>query len=241
MSLMRVAQEFEQLGPGEQAAFAETVKRLLSDGLLWREDEDDRKAYNFLARRGDVVKGYLYVCGWRLEFSEPAKIYYVTHVDGAHRRRLNKELTVWLLIVRLLYAEKRERPEATLTRYPVARVGDIADRYASFFPNQHLRKKTSLTDALRAMQGMKLIGAVDKGGLRADDPDKLVELRPALEVVLPAVEITALAERLRKYQHESDDADLPDEELPGAEGVGHSEGMHYNVATSAATPALDGH
>jgi Domain of unknown function (DUF4194) len=213
MSLMRVAQEFEQLGPGEQAAFAETVKRLLGEGLLWREDEDDRKAYNFLARRFDLVRDYLHVSGWRLEFYEPARIYYVTHVDGAHRRRLNKELSVWLLIVRLLYAEKRERPEATLTRSPVVRIGDIADRYASFFPNQHLRKKTSLTDALRAMQGMKLIGAVDKGGLRADDPDKPVELRPALEVVLPAAEITSLAERLRKYQQSPDDADVSESDI----------------------------
>src|SRR5437867_1212957 len=128
MSLVRVAQEYEQLGPGEQAAFAETVKHLLADGHVWREDEEDRKAYNFLSRRADLVREYLFVSGWRLEFSEATKIYYVMHVDGAHRRRLNKELTIWLLIVRLLYAEKRERPEATLTRYPVVRVGDIAER-----------------------------------------------------------------------------------------------------------------
>jgi hypothetical protein len=207
MSLMRVAQEFEQLGPGEQTTFNETVKRLLADGLIWREDEDDRKAYNFLARRGDLVRDYLFVCGWRLEFYEPAKIYHVAHADGAHRRRLNKELTVWLLIARLLYAEKREKPEATLTRSPVVRIGDMADRYASFFPGQHLRKKTSLTEALRTLQSMKLIAAVERGGLRADDPDKLIELRPALEVVLPAAEVAALGEKLRQYLQPGEDGD----------------------------------
>jgi hypothetical protein len=211
MSLMRVAQEYEQLGPGEQTTFADTIKRLLADGLVWREDEDDRKAYNFLVRRGDLVRDYLFVSGWRLEFSESTKIYYLVHVDGAHRRRLNKEMTIWLLIVRLLYAEKREHPEASLTRYPVVRVGDIAERYAAFFPNQHLRKKTSLTDALHTLQAMKLIGAVDKAGLSADDPDKMVELRPALEVILQAAEVTALAERLRAFQH-PDDADTPIDE-----------------------------
>jgi hypothetical protein len=213
MSLMTLAQTFEQLGPGEQAAFTDTVRQLLTDGFVWREDEDDRKTYNFLARRADLVRDYLFVCGWRLEYYEAAKVYYVTHVDGAHRRRLNKDVTVWLLIVRLLYAERRERPEATLTRSPVVRVGDIAERYASFFPNQHLRKKTSLTDALRAMQSMKLIAGAERGSLRADDPEKLVELRPALEVVLPAAEVTALAERLRKYAQADEE-----EEVPAAEG-----------------------
>jgi hypothetical protein len=207
MSLMQIAQEYEQLGPGEQAAFAEAVKRLLSDGLLWREDEDDRKAYNFLARRGDLVREYLLICGWRLVFHEQAHIYHVTHVDGAHRRHLSRELTTWLLIVRMLYAEKRERVEVTLTRYPVVKVGEIADRYAAYFPNQRLRKKTSLTDALRAMQGMKLIAAAGGGSLRADDPDRLIELRPVLEVILPAGEIAALAELLREYQHEPADED----------------------------------
>ena len=210
MNLMKVAQELEQLGPGEQSAFAEAIRRLLAEGLLWRDDEDDRTAYNFLARRSDLVRDYLAVGGWRLMFYEPGRIYYVTHVDGAHRRHLNKELTVWLLIARLVYAEKRERPEATLTRYPVVRIGDIAERYASFFPNQHLRKKTSLTDGLRALQSMKLIAAVDKGSLRADDPDKRIELRPALEVVLPAADVAALAERLRQYQPSDEDADAAD-------------------------------
>ena len=200
MSLMQIAQEYEQLAPGEQALFAESVKRLLAEGLLWREDEGDRKAYNFLSRRGDLVREYLFIGGWRLEFYEQARIYYVTHVDGAHRRRLSKDLTIWLLIVRLLYAERRERVEVTLTRYPVVKVGEIADRYAGYFPNQRLRKKTSLTEALRSMQAMKLIAAAGGGSLRADDPERLVELRPALEVILPAGEITALADRLREYQ-----------------------------------------
>jgi Domain of unknown function (DUF4194) len=211
MSLMHIAQEYEQLAPGEQALFAESVKRLLAEGLLWREDEGDRKTYNFLSRRGDLVREYLFICGWRLEFYEQARIYYVTHVDGAHRRRLSKELTIWLLIARLLYAERRERVEATLTRYPVVKVGEIADRYAAYFPNQRLRKKTSLTEALRAMQAMKLIAAAEGGSLRADDPERLVELRPALEVILPAGEIESLADRLREYQQSPADESSPAE------------------------------
>ncbi len=200
MSLSNFAHEYEQLGPGEQTTLAETLKRLLTDGFIWREADDDRKAYNFLARRSELVQQYLQVSGWKLEFHAPTKIYFLVHVEGAHRRRFNKDLTVWLLVVRLMYAEKHEKPEATLTRYPVVKVGDLADRYAAFFPNQRLRKKTSLADALRALHHLKLIRGVGVGSLSADDPDKLVELLPALEVVVPAHDIAALADRLREYQ-----------------------------------------
>jgi hypothetical protein len=205
MSLQRFAQDYEQLGPGEQAAFAEAVQRLLTDGLIWREDENDRKTYNFLVRRAEMVRLYLQVTGWKLEFHEPTRIYYLVHAEGLHRRRLSKELTIWLLVMRLLYAEKREKPEATLTRYPVVKVAEITDRYAAFFPNQRLRKKTSLTEALRALHHLKLMRGVGIGSLSADDPEKLVELLPALEVILPGNDIAALADRLREYQPTPDD------------------------------------
>jgi hypothetical protein len=46
---------------------------------------------------------------------------------------------------------------------------------------------------------------VGLGSLSADDPDKLVELLPALEVIVPAHDIAALADRLREYQSISTD------------------------------------
>jgi hypothetical protein len=202
MSLSEWARKYDELGPGEQAAFEEAIRRLLTDGFVWREDDNeaDRKVFNFLSRREDLAREYLRVCGWNLVYHEQVRIYQAAHLAGAHRRRFGKDLTVWLLVIRLLYAEKREKLEASLARYPIASVGEVADRYQAFFPGQRVRKKTSLTEALRALQGLKLIRAVDGGGLRADDTDRRMELLPALEVALPAQDIVALAERLREYQ-----------------------------------------
>ena len=42
---------------------------------------------------------------------------------------------------RLIYAEKREHMELSLTRYPTITVGEVAHRYAEFFPGQAVRKK----------------------------------------------------------------------------------------------------
>lgn len=209
MSLTSFVEAYDQLAPGEQTQFAEAVRRLLSDGLIWREDEQDRRVYNFLVRRRDLVVDYLAVAGWDLRYDERATVFQVVHRDGAHRRRLNRDTTIWLLLLRLIYAEKRERMEVGLTRYPTISVEALYQRYTEFLPGQAVKKKTSLDEALRMLQNLKLIRAGGGGMLRATDNDKLIELLPTLEVVVPGNAISEIAERLREYDRarSSDDED----------------------------------
>ena len=199
MSLTTFAQEYSQLTSTEQTQFSEVVRRLLADGLLWREDENDRRSYMFLLRRRELVTDYLAVAGWELRHEERIGVFQVIHREGAHRRRLNRDTTIWLLLLRLIYAEKRERLEVSLTRYPTVEIGEVTQRYAAFFPGQNVRKKSSLDDALRTLQGLKLIRAAG-GVLHIGSTDQLIELLPTLEMVIPATSVTALAERLREYK-----------------------------------------
>jgi hypothetical protein len=202
VTLEQFAREYDALPPGEQALFADAVRRLLADGFLWREDERDRRLYTFVARRRELLADYLRVAGWELRYHERQSIFQVVHLEGAHRHRLTRKTTEWLLLLRLLYAERREKLTAELTRYPVVSVAEVFQRYTEFFPGQRVREKTSLDDALRTLQGLKLIRAASGGSLRAANSDQLIELLPALEVIISAPDIAAVAERLREYQRE---------------------------------------
>lgn len=210
MALAEFATEYAQLSAGEQALFAEAARRLLAEGLIWRGAEGDTRTYAFLLRRRELVAEYLQVAGWELRHDERAQVFQVAHRDGAHRRRFNRDTTVWLLIMRLIYAEKRERVELSLTRYPTVTVGEVAQRYAEFFPGQAVRKKTSLDEALRTLQSLKLVRAGGGGVLRAANNDQVVELLPTLEVVVPASAVAELAARLGEYQR--DRAETPEAE-----------------------------
>jgi len=202
MSLIAFAEEYNRLSPNEQAQFAEGVRRLLADGLIWREEESERRIYHFIARRAALARDYLSVAGWELRHDERLGIFQVAHSEGAHRRRFNRDTTIWLLLLRMIYAEKRERLEITLTRYPVVTVGEVIQRYSEFFPGQTIRKKGSLEDALRALQNLKLIRA--GGGVpRVNDPEQLIELLPTLEAVVLASEIATIADRLREFDRSS--------------------------------------
>lgn len=219
MNLVDFVRDYEALGPGEQATFAETIKRLLSDGLIWRDDEGSRAGYRFLQMRGELVSAYLAPGGWRIEHHEPAHIYFLRRDDGAHRRHLGRDLTIWLLIARLLYAEARERPQASLTPNPAVRVGDFFDRYASYLPGQTIRKKTSLAEGLRALQGLKLIRPGGAGGWNPADPEAVVELLPTLEVVVSAGDVAQLAERLAAFGGVDGDASAGDGASGGADAA----------------------
>ena len=206
MALATFAQAYSELAPGEQAQFAEAVRRLLADGLIWREDESDRRIYTFLARRRDLIQDYLQVAGWDLRQNELLGIFQVAHRDGAHRRRLNRDATIWLLLLRLMYAESREKMVVMATRYPVVTMSEVVQRYAEFFPGQVVRKKTSLEDALRPLAALKLVRV-----RRASSSEPSIELLPTLEIVVPATDITALAERLAQYNRAPEESEIPGE------------------------------
>jgi DNA-binding HxlR family transcriptional regulator len=199
MNLNDFAEAYSELASGEQQQLSDAVRRLLSEGLIWREDEHDRPIYNFLVRRRELAAAYLSVAGWELRYDERIAVFQVVHREGAHRRRLNRDTTIWLLLLRLIYAEKRERVEVSLTRYPTLSIEELYQRYTEFLPGQAVKKKTSLDAALRTLQSLKLIRAGGGGTLRASEGEKLLELLPTLEVVVPGGAVSEIAERLQEY------------------------------------------
>ena len=199
MSLTVFAREYDKLAPGEQQQFADGVRQLLTNGLLWRGNEDDYRAYAFLLRRENLVATYLQIAGWELHHNERASVFHLMHRDGAHRRRLNRDSTIWLLLLRLGYTEQHESMSVSLNRYPTITIGDLYLRYTEFFPGQVVRKKTSLDNALRLLQRLKLIRAAGGGSLRAGNVDQLIELLPTLEVIVPATAVDEVANRLQEY------------------------------------------
>lgn len=207
MTLAAFAEEFNKLSPAEQGQFTETVHKLLADGLVWREEDGDRRAYAFLVRRRDLVMDYLRVAGWELRYDERNGVFHVVDSAGTHRRRLDRETTLWLLLFRLLYAEQRESMTVTLNRYPVVTVGEISRRYAEFFPGRMVRKKTSLEEAMRALRTLKLIRAPGGAIPHVGNAEQLIELLPTLEVIVPAGEVAAIADRLREFNRSAEAAE----------------------------------
>jgi hypothetical protein len=202
MSWTDFGNKLDALNSSEQALFTDTLRRLLAQSWLWRDDDDDRRHYNFLTRYEDLVRQYLSLGGWELHHAEALRLFHVRSAENAHRRRLNKALTLWLLIARLIYQEQREQNRTTLNAWPLIKVSDLYDRYRSFFPGRPVRVKGEFTEALRELRALRLIRTPEGGAPRADTPDKLIELLPALEIVISAGTLAELAALIQQYQGE---------------------------------------
>lgn len=219
MELIDFAQDYGDMATGEQALFHESVRRLLSEGIIWREEAKDHRVYAFLQRRRDLIEAFLSVAGWELCHNDLLGIFRVQHRDGSHRRRLNRDTTIWLLLLRLMYSEKRERMEVTTTPNPVVAMSEIISRYTAYFPGQAVRKKTSLQESLRALSGMKLVRLH-----RMSSSDPSVELLPTLEEVVPANAIAEVAARLEQFAqagkngHNGHAAEIVPDDKPEGEG-----------------------
>lgn len=202
MTWTEFGRKMDALNTSESAQFTATVRRLLADGWLWRDDADDqtRYAYQFLARHHDLVHDYLQLGGWELSHIETTRVFHVRHTDGLHRHTLNKETTVWLLLVRLIYQEQREQVRAALAPNPSITVREMYERYLSYFPNERVRAKTQFNEALRELQNLGLVRVPAGGSARAETPDKILELLPTLEVMVPPSTMAELTEIIKEYQ-----------------------------------------
>jgi len=207
------SENYTNLSPSEKAQFADTVRILLSEGLIWREDESMRDVYLFLKRYTDLIRDYLGIAGWELQYHEQCATFQVIHRDGHHRKRLSLDTTIWLLLVRMLYAEQQESTKPRLTRYPTVTIETLIRRYTEL-PHARKYKRTSFEEALHQLQRYPLIRAANGGSLKVRNGEQVVELLPPLEAVVTAANAATVASRLAEYlgtseeEHTDDEGDL---------------------------------
>lgn len=177
------------LSPDEQARFDDALRRLLGDGLIWREHEPDRRAYNVLARNRELAAERLKAKDWEMIHHDSLLAFQLIHRRGKHRRKLNRDTAFCLLVLRLLYCET----PAAFSPNPVVAVDDIARRCAAFLPEG---QTINLPETLPVLQSLKLIRAAGGQTLRPADGEQLVELLPALDLAVPDAAIEHLHQSL---------------------------------------------
>ena len=174
------------LAAEDQATLAAALGHLLADGLLWRNHAPDLRAYNALARWRDLAAAKLGSKGWELIQHDSVEAFQAVHRKGKHRRPLNRDTALGLLIARLLRAET----PAALTPHPVVTISTFQRRCADFSFD------LNLSDALPELESLKLIRAAGGKTLRPTNPDQLIELLPTITLAVPDSAIEKLYQSL---------------------------------------------
>ncbi len=184
---------WENIGEPEKQKIKAALNRLLAANFLMREK--DREGYAILRRHKVDIEQYLQLLGWELIVDERHECVCLQAPDSSFRRSLDKELSIWLLVLRLLYQEKRQG--LTISTYPITTIHEIRTKYETF--RLTWLTKTKLDRALRLCARYQLAEALDPD-TRSDDC-RLVLYHTWLYAI-DLEQIDALERRIEQYREE---------------------------------------
>ena len=184
-----------RLNAGDRETFAKVVRVLLSEVFLLRSVDAEEQLYSFALRNfAAVEEGFAFV-GLSLLKDEGLGV--ITYRGEAGRRtNLNLEETLGLLVLLVMYNEKRNelslRSEVTLQQV------EFQDRFKVL--TERPVSKTRFVNMLRRLQSLKFIRVLGE----ADDPGSLLVLYPSIPYVLEGRDIEELFDTLTTGSDEED-------------------------------------
>ncbi len=184
---------FEQLSDREKQQFSETLNLLLAKTYLVYEREEDRRHYRFVEKNLELFTRYLEMARWSLYLQKQYMVIQLYNMDERNRYSFNLQETIFLLILRLLYDEKRR--DLRLTQQVLASGWEIQEKYLALQIKSRLPSKEVTHRILKRFSSFALLD-LKKGHWR--DPEALYQLYPTLLLVINPGDLEALTDWLRE-------------------------------------------
>ena len=143
----------------EKDNFGRVCNRLLGTCFLCKGNQNTRADYYFVLKYRKEFKEYLGVLGYRLEINEEYGVIQLTSPRGINRMNLKLYDSIILLILRILYDEKKR--ELSAIEEVIVNLGDIQDKFISLKIRDKMIDKTTMGNALRLFRRYQLIELLD--------------------------------------------------------------------------------
>ena len=140
--------------------FVRICNKLLSTCFLCKNNVTSRSDYYFVLKHKSEITDYLSVLGYRLEINEEYGVIQLTNPHNYNRLNLKLYESVILLILRVLFDEKKR--ELSATDEVIVILGDIQERFLSLKIRDKLIDKTTMRNALNLFRRLQLIEILDK-------------------------------------------------------------------------------
>jgi hypothetical protein len=181
----------DALGESDKQKMGAALNRLLANNFLVKER--DREAYMFLRRNREAAQAFFRFLQWEFILDDRHEVVYVQGPDSTIRRAFNRDETIWMLILRLIYQEKRET--LSLSEFPITTLYEIRSKYDTFrLPWINM---TTLDRLVRLCTRHQLLDTLDND-VRSDDCR--FRLFHSWIYFINMDEVKALAERIERYR-----------------------------------------
>jgi hypothetical protein len=210
MSDLEWMEAWKRMDAPRRERLGNAIGRLLEQGILVKgpaalPDED----YRALDRFEDQARGYLRTIGWDLIIDRGLGVAQATNLNGRCRVRFDKEESIILCLLRLLFQERAGA--VSWDDQIMVSIGDVYEAFNTHMGSRRPPGKQDLAAALRQFQQLKLVKLPRPF---EPEPDTVIELLPTIQMALPASALERVATRLRDYANSGPRQDEGAQEAP---------------------------
>ncbi len=150
-------QTYESFSEGQKNEFRSIANKMLSNTFLARDKENNKNDYYFLINYKDLFEEFFDILGYELVVKTDIGVAFVSSEGSQNAVKLKRDLTIVLLILRILYHEKLK--ETSLNENISVNVEDIHTKY-NYLEIKKRINKTDLVEALRTFRRFNLIEVI---------------------------------------------------------------------------------
>ncbi len=175
--------------------FKRVCNKLLSTCFICRKSETNKADYYFVIKYKEKFSEYLDILGYRLEINEEYGVIQLTNPQNYNRLNLKLFESVILLILRILYDEKKR--ELSVSDEVIVMLGDIQDRFLSLKIRDKMIDKTTMRNTLYLFRRFQLIEILDRN---MGDEESRILIYDSILMAVRVEDIQQAYEKLKVYR-----------------------------------------
>lgn len=175
--------------------FVRICNKLLSTCFLCKGNITSRSDYYFVLKHKPEITEYLSVLGYQLEINEEYGVIQLTNPQNYNRLNLKLYESVILLILRVLFDEKKR--ELSAADEVIVNLGDIHEKFLSLKIRDKLIDKTTMRNALSLFRRFQLIEILDKN---LENEDSRILIFDSILMAVRVEDIKQAYEKLEIYR-----------------------------------------
>ena len=210
---------FEELmeSAAQKDRFRVAANKLLNQCFLLRKREDTKKEYVFVRQNRELFFPFFVLLGYDLKINEDQGVIGIVNQFGTGRLPLGKYESVFLLILRILYVEKR-RELGTFSEEVTALMEEIREKYAMLkIKAKPMLDKGTERHMISLFRKYNLIQNLDSD---VSQPDARIVIYPSIIMAVDVEDINAYyamtEQKLREYAGGSTDGESEEDFDAGA-------------------------
>ncbi len=200
----------------QKEKFRTAANRLLNQCFLLKKKEDTRKDYIFVRQNINMFREYFDLLGYDIRLNEDQGVAALVNQFGTGRLSLNKSDSILLLILRLLYLEKRKEL-STFSEEVTVIMEEIREKYSML----RIKSKPNMDKGMekRMISLFRKYNIITNLDSDVNSADTRIIIYPSVLMAIPVENINeyyeAAEKRLQTYTGGKDNGETEEDIMPG--------------------------